>query len=102
MTSTKQSAAADEVLPARTIWLHGTMGLPLAVIGYPLSIWIPAHYAGELGLPLATVGTILMLARLSDVITDPLIGGLSDHTRSRIGRRRPWLLLGTPLMMLGA
>ncbi|HSG88536.1 MAG TPA: MFS transporter [Pseudomonadales bacterium] len=78
------------------------MGLPLAVIGYPLSIWIPAHYAGELGLPLATVGTILMLARLSDVVTDPLIGELSDRTRTRIGRRRPFLLLGAPLMMLGA
>jgi Na+/melibiose symporter-like transporter len=90
------------VLPARTIWLHGTMGLPLAVIGYPLSIWIPAHYAGELGLPLATVGTILMLARLSDVVTDPLIGELSDRTKTRIGRRRPYLLLGAPLMMLGA
>lgn len=102
----RPSATADDpqdgVLPARTIWLHGSMGLPLAVIGYPLSIWIPAHYAGELGLPLATVGTILMLARLSDVITDPLIGELSDRTRTRIGRRRPFLLLGAPLMMLGA
>ena len=91
-----------DVLPARTIWLHGSMGLPLAVIGYPLSIWIPAHYAGELGLPLATVGTILMLARLSDVVTDPLIGEASDRTRTPLGRRRPYLLLGAPLMMLGA
>ena len=92
----------NEVLPKRTIYAHGTLGLPLAVIGYPLSIWIPAHYSGGLGISLAAVGTILMLARLTDVITDPIIGELSDRWRTRIGRRRPWLLMGTPIMMLGA
>ncbi|MEE4298535.1 MAG: MFS transporter [Pseudomonadales bacterium] len=102
VANASSGGAQVEALPARTIWLHGTMGLPLAVIGYPLSIWIPAHYAGELGLPLATVGTILMLARLTDVVTDPLIGECSDRTRTPIGRRRPYLLAGAPLMMLGA
>jgi glycoside/pentoside/hexuronide:cation symporter, GPH family len=84
-----------------TIYMHGVLGLPLAVIGYPLSIWIPAHYSGGLGLSLAMVGTILMLARLTDVITDPLIGELSDRFRTRFGRRKPWILAGTPLMMYG-
>ena len=90
-----------EVLSKKTIYAHGTLGMPLAVIGYPLAIWIPAHYAGELGLSLATVGTILMLARLTDVITDPIMGELSDRWRTRIGRRRPWLLIGSPVMMYG-
>jgi len=92
----------SEVLPKRTIYAHGTLGLPLAVIGYPLSIWIPAHYSGGLGISLAAVGTILMLARLTDVITDPIIGDLSDRWRTPIGRRRPWLLMGVPVMMVGA
>jgi len=90
-----------EVLSKTTIYAHGTLGMPLAVIGYPLAIWIPAHYAGELGLSLATVGTILMLARLTDVITDPIMGEISDRWRTRIGRRRPWLLIGSPVMMFG-
>jgi len=89
------------VLSRTTIYAHGTLGLPLAVIGYPLAIWIPAHYAGGLGISLATVGTILMLARLTDVVTDPLMGALSDRWRTRFGRRRPWLLLGAPVMMCG-
>ncbi len=92
----------SETLPRSTIYAHGTLGLPLAVIGYPLSIWIPAHYSGGLGISLAAVGTILMLARLTDVITDPLIGDLSDRWRTPFGRRKPWLLFGTPVMMLGA
>ena len=91
----------SEVLSWKTIYAHGSLGLPLAVIGYPLSIWIPAHYAGGLGISLAAVGTILMLARLTDVITDPLMGEISDRWRTRIGRRRPWLLIGAPVMMLG-
>ncbi|MAV37431.1 MAG: MFS transporter [Planctomycetaceae bacterium] len=91
----------SRVLSRTTIYAHGTIGLPLAVIGYPLAIWIPAHYSGGLGIGLATVGTILMLARLTDVVTDPLMGEISDRWRTRFGRRKPWLLIGTPLMMVG-
>ncbi|MBT4521612.1 MAG: MFS transporter [Halieaceae bacterium] len=91
----------SQILTRSTIYAHGTAGLPLAVIGYPLAIWIPAHYAGELGLSLATVGVILMLARLTDVITDPIIGELSDRWRTPMGRRKPWLLAGVPIMMIG-
>jgi Na+/melibiose symporter-like transporter len=88
-------------LSRRTIYTHGVLGLPLAIIGYPLSIWIPAHYSGGLGLSLAAVGTILMIARFTDVITDPIVGELSDRFRTRFGRRKPWIIAGTPLMMLG-
>lgn len=91
------------VAPLRrlTVYAHGALGLPLAVIGYPLAIWIPAHYSGGLGISLAAVGTILMFARLTDVITDPLIGELSDRCRTRFGRRKPWLVAGAPVMMIG-
>jgi len=53
--------------------------MPLAVIGYPLATWVPAHYSGGLGISLAAVGTILMLARPTDVVTDPIMGELSDR-----------------------
>ena len=92
---------ATEILSKKTIFAHGALGLPLAVIGYPLAIWIPAHYSGGLGISLAAVGTILMLARLTDVITDPLMGEIYDRWHTRIGRRRPWLLIGTPVMSIG-
>jgi Na+/melibiose symporter-like transporter len=88
-------------LARKTVYAHGSIGLPLAVIGYPLAIWIPAHYAGGLGISLATVGTILMLARFTDVITDPLMCEVSDRWRTRFGRRKPWVLVGMPIMMLG-
>ena len=40
------------------------------------------------------VGIALMVARLWDAVTDPVMGAISDRTRSRYGRRRPWLLWG--------
>ena len=96
-----KGADLSNVLSKTTIYGHGALGLPLAVIGYPLAIWIPAHYSGGLGISLAAVGTILMLARFTDVITDPIVGELSDRMRTPFGRRRPWLLIGAPIMMLG-
>ena len=81
---------------------YGQLVVPLAVIGLPVAVYIPPFYSGTLGLDLAAVGLILMLARISDVITDPLIGRLSDRTRTRFGRRRPWVVAGVPVMMLSA
>ena len=81
---------------------YGQFIVPLAIIGLPIGIYIPAFYAGTLGLDLATVGFILMIARLSDVVTDPLIGLLSDKTKTRFGRRRPWIVVGAPLLVISS
>ncbi|MDA0785694.1 MAG: MFS transporter [Proteobacteria bacterium] len=81
---------------------YGLPGLPLAILLLPLFITVPTYYADDLGLGFATVGFVLLLARMWDVVTDPLIGILSDRTHSRFGRRRPWLLAGVPLMVIGA
>ena len=80
-------------------------GLPefavsLAVI--PMSLYLPFFYSRDLGLSITDIGLLLMVARISDVITDPLIGALSDRTNTRFGRRKPWMLAGLPLMMLSA
>jgi GPH family glycoside/pentoside/hexuronide:cation symporter len=74
--------------------------MPLAALTLPAYIYLPSFYAGELGLGLAIVGAVLFGARLWDVATDPLIGWLSDRTKGRFGRRRPWIVAGTPLAAL--
>ncbi len=46
------------------------------------------------------VGAIFALGRVWDAISDPLVGTLSDRTRTRMGRRRPWMLAGIPLLAI--
>ncbi|HEX7775577.1 MAG TPA: MFS transporter [Parvibaculum sp.] len=84
------------------LFAYGQLVVPMAVIGLPLAIYIPPFYSGTLGLNLGAVGFILMLARLSDVVTDPFIGRLSDRTHTRWGRRRPWVAAGVVVMMVSS
>ncbi len=54
-----------------------------------------------LGMHPFRVGNVVLAARIWDALTDPLMGWLSDNTKSRWGRRRPYLLLGAILTAIG-
>lgn len=71
--------------------------LATSVTALPMALFVPAFYADDLGVPLAAVGIAIAVSRLLDVVTDPLIGRLSDRMGSRFGRRKPWMVLGVPL-----
>ncbi|HET7535781.1 MAG TPA: MFS transporter, partial [Candidatus Didemnitutus sp.] len=54
-----------------------------------------------LGLSPQLVGTALMLIRLVDAASDPIFGWLSDNARTRFGRRRPFILVGSVFAGIG-
>jgi glycoside/pentoside/hexuronide:cation symporter, GPH family len=89
-------------LPLGLLLAYGCIALPLSTIGLPLSIYLAPFYAGELGLPLAALGTAMVLARLVDVVVDPMIGVFSDRWRPSVGRRKIWLPIGVSLLALGS
>lgn len=67
--------------------------------GYILMLIMYMKYAvDELGVEPAVVGTIFLVAKIWDAVSDPLIGNLSDRTKLPSGRRKPWLLAAAPLV----
>jgi Na+/melibiose symporter-like transporter len=57
-----------------------------------LIVFQAGFYTDVMGIKAATLGTMLLLVRFSDAITDPLMGIIADRTNHRWGKFRPWLL----------
>lgn len=85
--------------PSRlTLAALASLAVPLAGAGLPLAVYLPPYYAQSLGL--GVVGLIFMLTRIWDAAGDPLVGLLSDRSRGRFGRRKPWIAAGAPIFAL--
>lgn len=72
-------------------WSLGTLGLTAFMVGSYLLLRFMTDY---MGVPPAVAGLIFALAKIYDAIADPIFGSISDRTRSRWGRRRPYLFAG--------
>lgn len=68
-------------------WLYPSMAYPV----FNLYLGVPPHL----------IGIVLMVNRLADALSDPFFGWVSDNTRTRFGRRRPFILVGAFLAGLG-
>ncbi len=88
-------------LKKRVLAAYAGVAVPLSALGLPVSVYLPTFYADDLGLGLALTGLVFTLARVWDVVTDPIMGIASDRIDSRWGRRKPWLALAAPLLMVG-
>ncbi len=60
-----------------------------------MSIAFPLYFTNVFGLSFADAAALMLIARLFDVFTDPLMGSLADRTQSRWGTYRPWLIFGS-------
>ena len=74
----------------------------LAAVGKDLCYMLSASYVlyyfqDIMGVPAAAMGVILLAARVFDAFNDPIMGIITAKTRTRLGKFRPWLLIGTLL-----
>jgi Na+/melibiose symporter-like transporter len=78
---------------------YGLPGAPMALLGIPLVLYLPPAYAQDFGLGLGVVGSALLVARLWDLVSDPLVGVLGDRIRSGARRKLTMLLGAGPLLV---
>lgn len=103
-TATPNSAAQHSVTPVR---LREKIGYGLGDMGFNfywanISAFLLIYYTDVFGISAAAAGTMMLVTKIVDAFTDPLMGAIADRTRSRFGKFRPYLLwLALPLAGAG-
>lgn len=87
-------------LPRWKLAVFALPGVALRAGSFPLFLYVPALYSEEFGLSLAAVGLVFTAIRFADMAWDPAIAILLDKTHTRFGRRRPWVVAATPILLL--
>ena len=82
------------------VTLKEKVSFGLGAVGKDLAYWVMAAYlmiffTDTVGLSAAFVGFIFLIARLWDAFNDPFMGWIVDNTKTRWGKFRPWILIGT-------
>jgi Na+/melibiose symporter-like transporter len=91
---------AGERVPLGTLLSWGPPILGVSSALFFLQFFFLKFATDVLLMPPIVVGSLFFAGRMWDAISDPLVGTLSDRTRTRIGRRRPWMFAGVPLLVL--
>jgi glycoside/pentoside/hexuronide:cation symporter, GPH family len=87
-------------LASKVLYCQGCLGqniVNLAVVTWAIYFYAPPEGAGAGLIPVGIAGILMGAGRFFDVLSDPLIGYLSDNATSSSGRRRPFILWGAPI-----
>jgi len=92
-------------MPNRLRWPtklgYGSAEFGVVAVETLLQIYLLKFYNTVVGLPALWTGVAIALAIVWDAVSDPIMGGLSDRTRSRWGKRRPYLIPGALALAVG-
>jgi len=91
---------SSERVPFRIKLVYGAPSIAGAGMLVPILVHMPKFYSDVVLVPLGYLAMAIAVARAFDALSDPFFGWLSDHTRTRFGRRRPYILLLSPLCAL--
>jgi GPH family glycoside/pentoside/hexuronide:cation symporter len=94
------NTATAEKLPLRVKLSYGAPSFAGAGMAIPIAIHLTIFYSDTILIPLGLIALVKAVARALDALTDPLMGWATDSTRTRWGRRKPWILFGAPAAAL--
>jgi GPH family glycoside/pentoside/hexuronide:cation symporter len=100
MTTTADFSAPTR-LPLGAVITFALANLPIAALSVAVLVYLPPYFAGHLRVSMAVIGGVWMAIRLIDIPVDVTLALAMDRTRTRVGRYRPWLVAGAPVVMLG-
>src|SRR5262245_16991566 len=95
-------ASPASKVPVSWLFAYSLPGLPIAAMGLPLAVYLPNFYAVDVGLGYFVAGLIFLLPRFGDIFLDPVMGVLSDRVYTPWGRRRLWIVLSVPVLVLAS
>lgn len=94
LAATSTSASAAEKLRFGTILAYGAPNFFGAAMGLIVAVFLGKFYVDTVLMPAGILALAIAAGRACDAMIDPFVGYLSDHTRSRWGRRRPYIFFG--------
>lgn len=92
--------AKFEHVPFASALLYGSAGIPLSMTGTTLALYLYIFYTDTVGLDALYISAVMFIGSMWDAVSDQLMGQISDRTRWRWGRRRPYMLLGLPIFCI--
>jgi len=98
--SPDQLGSPESAVRANSPVAYGLGAFGLSSTSQALAGFFLFFYVDVLGLAVALAAIINVIYAIWDAVNDPLVGYLSDNTRTRWGRRRPWLMIGLPFYLL--
>ncbi len=87
--------------PLRTIFAFAAGSLPLSALGIAMAISVQPYFAANLGVGLVTIAAAFFIVRMVDLGVDVALAIFMDRTTTLIGRYRPWMIAGAPILALG-
>lgn len=98
--NTEMSQVVAGEVKKREMFGHAIAGFGQNLIFGLWSSYMMVFYTDIFGITAGAASIIMLLTRIWDGVNDPMMGSIADHTRTKWGRYRPWLLFMSPVIVI--